>query len=81
MKSTWKQHLLMTIVHFVFLKKYKSINIFELKNIKIPISIIKGKKIYECVLIATELQWPLTETFRDVTEAAENINRFSSLLY
>lgn len=47
MKSTWKQHLLMTIVHFVFLKKYKSINIFELKNIKIPISIMKGKKIYE----------------------------------
>lgn len=38
----------MTIVHFVFLKKYKSINIFELKNIKIPISIMKGKKIYEC---------------------------------
>lgn len=49
MKSTWKQHLLTTIVHFVFLKKYKSINIFELKNIKIPISIIKGKKIYECI--------------------------------
>lgn len=33
------------------------------------------------VLIATEIQWSLTEMFRDVTEAAENICRFSSLLY
>lgn len=33
------------------------------------------------VLIATEIQWSLTDMFRDVTEAAENICRFSSLLY